>query len=122
MAEYLPLYTPGQAITRAASAAIVGGQLVVVSGSGTVAPSTAATHTFVGVAAFDVASGDQVTVFKSGVQRVTATGAITAGSTVEAAAAGTVAAHTNGTADFNVVGLALTTATNGNLVEVDFLR
>jgi hypothetical protein len=35
---------------------------------------------------------------------------------------GTVATHTNGTNDFNVVGLALTTATAGNLVEVKLLR
>lgn len=122
MAEYLPLYKPGKEITRAASASITGGQLVIVSGSGTVAPASAATHLWVGVAAFDAASGDNVTVFSEGVQRLTASGAITAGQLVEAAASGAVAAHTNGTNDFNVVGLALTSATNGQLVEVDFLR
>lgn len=123
MADYLPLYQPGQCITRTASAAITGGQLVVVSGSGTVAPSSAATHSWVGVACFDAANGDNVTICAgSQVHRLTASGGITAGQLVEAAAAGAVAAHTNGTNDFNVVGLALTTATNGNAVEVQILR
>jgi hypothetical protein len=63
-----------------------------------------------------------VTVFSGGVQRVTASGAITAGANVEGAAAGAVASHTNGTADANIVGLALTSATNGNPVNVQFLR
>jgi hypothetical protein len=63
-----------------------------------------------------------VTVFLSGVQRCVATGTVTQGQTVEGATAGTVATHTNGTNDFNIVGLALTTATAGNLVEVAFLR
>lgn len=122
MAEYLPLHLPGKAFTRQASAAITGGQLVIVSGSGTVAPSTAATHAWLGVAGFDAASGDAVTIFAEGVQRITATGSITAGQLVEPATAGTVAAHTNGTADYNVVGIALTTVTTGQLVEVDLLR
>jgi hypothetical protein len=38
MAEYLPIYRPGQVLTLKASAGITGGQLVAVSGSGTVAP------------------------------------------------------------------------------------
>lgn len=122
MAEYLPLHTPGKAFTRQASAAITGGQLVVVSGSGTVAPASAATHSWLGVAGFDAANGDQVTVFTEGVQRLVASGAITAGATVEAAAGGKVATHTNGTNDINVVGLALTTAADGALVEVSLLR
>jgi predicted RecA/RadA family phage recombinase len=42
MAEYLPLKAPGQSISMTASAAITGGQLVRVSGSGTVAPTSAA--------------------------------------------------------------------------------
>lgn len=122
MAEYQPLHNPGKAFTRQASAAITGGQLVVVSGSGTVAPSTAASAAWLGVAGFDGATGAQVTVFSEGVQRLTASGAITAGATVEAAAAGKVATHTNGTNDINVVGVALTTAADGALVEVSLLR
>lgn len=122
MAEYLPLYMPGKAITRDASAAITGGQLLIVSGSGTVAPASAAAATWLGVAGFDAASGDKVTVYSEGVQRLTASGSITAGALVEPAAAGAVATHTNGTNDIYVVGIALTSATNGQSVEVSFLR
>ncbi|QJU52937.1 DUF2190 family protein [Herbiconiux sp. KACC 21604] len=122
MADYTPLHEPGKAFTRQASAAITGGQLVVVSGSGTVAPASAATHSWLGVAAFDAGNGDLVTIYDEGVQRLTASGAITAGALVEAATGGKVASHTNGTNDFNVVGLALSTAADGALVEVSLLR
>jgi predicted RecA/RadA family phage recombinase len=122
MAEYLPLHTPGKAFTRQASAAITGGQLVGVSGSGTVAPTSAATPSFVGVASNDALSGDNVAIYAGGVQRLVASGAITAGATVEAAAAGKVSAHTNGANDINIVGVALTTAADGALVEVQFER
>lgn len=122
MAEYLPVYKPGQAPTLKASAAITGGQLCVVSGSGTVAPSSAATHNFVGVASDDAAVNGNVTFWCGGVQSLTAVGAITAGQLVEPAAGGGVAPHTNGTNDFNVYGLALTTAANGAKVRVRPLR
>lgn len=130
MAEYLPLHDDGDSITRSASATITGGQLVRVSGSGTVAPVSAASADWLGVAAFDAASGDAVTVFCSGVQRLTASGTVTAGDQVVGATSGQVAtlavAAGATAADINaarqVVGLALTTATSGNLVEVKLVR
>ncbi|AAT88395.1 hypothetical protein ATY41_10730 [Leifsonia xyli subsp. xyli] len=122
MAEYLPLQIPGKAFARQASAAITGVQLVVVSGSGTVAPAGAASASWLGVSGFDAASGDNVTVFSEGVQRIVASGGITAGALVEGAAGGKVAMHANGTNDYNVVGLALSTAADGALVEVSLLR
>ena len=130
MAEYLPLYKPGREITRDASAAITGGQLVGVSGSGTVAPTTASQASWVGVAGFDAASGDKVTVYTGGVQRITASGAVTAGDQLVAAASGQVstlaATATAVAADINnaraVVGTALTTAASGALVEVQMAR
>ena len=88
MAEYLPIYKPGQAITLKASATITGGQLVEVTGSGTVGPAGLASTKVVGVAAFDAVNNDDVTIFASGVQHATASGAITAGDVVQAAAAG----------------------------------
>jgi predicted RecA/RadA family phage recombinase len=100
MAEYLPDKEPGQDITMTASAAITGGQLVRVSGSGTVAPTTAASADWLGVAANDAASGALLTMFTGGVQRLTASGSISAGANVEGAASGQVASHTNGTNDF----------------------
>jgi predicted RecA/RadA family phage recombinase len=123
MAEYLPLHQPGRSFTRQASATITAGQLVSVSGSGTVAPSAAVDVPWVGVAAFDAASGDNVTIFTGGVQRLVAgTGGVTAGQLVHAGASGTIVAHSNGTSDYAVVGVALTTATATNLVEVQFDR
>jgi len=122
MADYSPKHVPGQIITRTTSAAVTGGQLLYVSGSGTVAPTTAATHAWLGWATHDAASGGLTGVTKDGIQYAVASGGITAGQLVEAAAAGKVAAHTNGTNDFNVVGLALTTATDGNVVEIDPIR
>jgi len=123
MAEYLPLRMPGQALTSSASATITAGQLLSVSGSGTVAPSGAGDANWLGVAAFDAASGANVTVFTGGTQRIVAgTGGVTAGQLVHAGASGTVVTHTNGTNDYEVVGIALTTATATNLVNVQMMR
>lgn len=122
MAEYQPLHNPGKAFTRQTSGVVTAGQLLIVSGSGTVAASSAASASWLGVAGFDAASGANVTVFSEGIQRLVASGSITAGALVEAAAAGAVASHTNGTNDYNVVGVALTTVTTGQLVEVSLLR
>lgn len=121
MAEYVPLYMPGVAITRQASATITGGQVVAVSGSGTVGPAGAATAAWVGVAAFDAVSGDSLDVFCGGVQKCTASGAVTAGDIVVTGAAGTVATNATPGAG-QQVGIALTTAANGAMVEVDFIR
>lgn len=130
MTDYVPLFKPGQAVTRQASAAITGGQVVVVTGDGTVGPSAGASAAFFGVAATDAAVGDQVTVHKGGVQRPVASGAVTAGDEVVTAAAGrvsTLAAAAGATAgDINaarqVVGVALSTAADGETVDVDFVR
>lgn len=121
MSDYSPLHK-GHTFTRRASATITGGQVVIVSGTGTVAAGSAATHLWVGVAAFDAVNGDNLSVETGGVQFLVASGAITAGQLVEAATAGKVAAHTNGTNDFNVIGLALTTVADGALVEVAPVR
>lgn len=120
MGDYLPLHLPGDAWTSTASAAITGGKPVYVSGSGTVANSAAAANIPIGVAAQDAAaSGDKVGLFGRGtVHRLTASGTVTAGDLVEAAAAGAVATHVVGTNDARVFGIALTTATTGNTVEI----
>ena len=121
MAEYLPIYKPGQALTLKASAAVTGKQIVAVSGSGTVAPAGAASTAAVGVAAFDAATNDNVTVYAGGVQEVTASGAITAGSPVICGASGTVVAAATPAAG-QQVGIALTTAADGASVRVQFGR
>lgn len=119
MADYLPLYLPGSAITGTASGAITGGKPVYVSGDGTLANTTSAAQLIVGVAAHDAASGEKFTYFGRGtVHRLTAAGAITAAQVVEAAAAGAVATHTQGTNDVRVFGVALTSAADAALVEI----
>lgn len=120
MAEYVPLYSPAEEFTSTASAAITGGQLLAASGSGTVAPSGAGSVAVVGVAAFDAATGDKVTVVVQAVHRLVASGTVTAGELVISGAAGTVATGP-GTVG-QAVGVALTTATAPNLVEVLFTR
>jgi len=121
MPEYLPIHTPGQAVTLKASAAITGGQVVAVSGNGTVAPAGADSAAWVGVAAFDAAINDNVTVYCGGTQNCTASGAVTAGDAIECGAAGTVATASGGTA-LTVVGVALTTAADAAKVRVRFNR
>lgn len=120
MAEYLPIHTPGQAITLKASATITAGQIVAVTGSGTVGPAGADSTAWVGVAAFDAATNDNVTIYAGGTQDVLASGTVTAGESVECAAAGAVATAATPTVA-TIVGLALTTATDAK-VRVRFLR
>lgn len=121
MAEYLPVFKPGQAITLKASAAITGGQLVEITGSGTVGPAGAASVKWVGVAANDAAINDNVTIFSGGVQTLNAPGAITAGDLVVAAASGAAAAAGASPDATTIVGVAITTAT-GNKVRVALSR
>lgn len=125
MSDYLPVYTPGQAVGFTASAVITGGQLVAVSGNGTVGPAGASSASYIGVAAHDAAANSRVTVYARGVvHESTAAGAITAGAQLAAAAAGTVAtmaaAAANALGDINnaraVIGVALTTAADTALV------
>lgn len=130
MAEYLPVKNPGEALPLTASATITGGQLVAVSGVSTVAPAGANAANWVGVAAYDTASGDLVTVFAGGVQELVTTGTVTAGDLVVAAANGTVstlaAVTTPTAADVTntraILGVALTTATTGLKVQVKLDR
>lgn len=119
MADYTPVFT-GDSLpfTTTASAAITGGQLVIVTGTGTVGPATAGSGLVVGVAAFDAANGQQVSVWPlPGVvhETVTPTGC-TAGNALATAAAGTVDPGTLATlaAAGTLIGVALTTATAGN--------
>lgn len=126
MAEYLPVKNPGEALPLTASATITGGQLVAVSGVSTVAPAGANALNWVGVAAFDAAVGDVVTILGGGVQELVTTGTVTAGDVVVPAAAGTVstlaAVTTPTAADVTntraIYGVALTTATTGLKVQV----
>jgi hypothetical protein len=128
--EYVPVFKPGQAITLKASAPITGGQIVVVTGVGTVGPAGANAVNWIGVASNDAAINDNVAIFADGVQSVTTSGTVTAGDLVVCAAAGavsTLAAVTTPTAadvtnTRGIVGVALSTAATGLKVRVKFDR
>ena len=92
MAAYLPKFKPGESVTFTASADVVGGRLVAVSGNRTVGPAGADSAAVVGVAGFDAKAGERVTVFTraGGVHRLTASAAIAAGVKVSSAAAGKI--------------------------------
>ncbi|WP_433592310.1 capsid cement protein [Nocardia sp. CA-145437] len=115
MPEYAPIHKPGEAFTRTTSAAVTAGQVLIVSGNDTVAPSSAASAAWLGVAAFDAASGDIVTVLSGGVHELAASGAIAAGARVITAAAGAVADIAAGTDYSQIVGVALAAASGGKV-------
>lgn len=115
MPEFNAVYKSGDAIPRVTSAAVTGGQVVIVSGSNTVAPSSAASASVIGVAAFDAASGETVTVISDGVYNLGATGSISAGNKVTGSTAGTVAAH-SGTNYSTIIGTALADAADSKVL------
>ena len=120
MSDYLPKFS-GASATFTASAAITGGRLVAVTGTRLVAQASADSAAVVGVAAFDVVTGDPVTVYTrpAGVHSLVASGAIAAGAKVTADTAGkvqTVAAL------LNPIGIALEAATADlDVVDVMFI-
>lgn len=121
MPEYLPLYKPGAPRTLTASTTVTAGQLCVQTGVGTTGPAAGASAAVLGVAAFDAATGETVTLYRGGVQRLTASGAITAGALLVSAAGGAVAANATPSAG-QKLGIALTTAANGQPVEAAMKR
>lgn len=121
MGDYSPIHSD-QSTTRTTSAAITGGQLLRVSGDDTVAPTSAASNDWLGVAGFDAASGAKVTVELGGVQELTASAAIAAGAQVVGAADGKVATIGAGTFG-QAVGVALdAAAADGDLIRVRMER
>jgi hypothetical protein len=115
MGAYEPKWLMSDVITGTASATITGGQLLIVSGNGTVGPATADSNAVIGVAAFDALSTEQVSYFPRGkVHVTTAAGAITAAARVNSAAAGTIATASAAVAN---IGVALTTAADTALCE-----
>lgn len=115
MGAYEPKYLMSDVITGTASATITGGQLLIVSATGTVGPATADSNAVIGVAAHDAIATEQVAYFPRGKVHIsTAAGGITAAARVNSAAAGTVASASAAVAN---IGIALTTAADTALVE-----
>lgn len=107
MTDYSPKYKPGQAIPMVATGAITGGLMSTIAGATAAADSV----TWLGVASQDAVSGQDYVAFCDGVQRLTASGAISAGAIVKCAASGQVTTWTTGTDAFEkAVGIALEAA------------
>jgi len=122
MADYSPVYTGGvQPWTSTTSGAVTGGNLVVWSGSGTVAQAGAASTVIAGVAAHDAASGAKVTVWplEGCIHELVAANAITAGGGVQSGATGQADPVTTsiaaGSAAGTLIGTAVTTAAGSPL-------
>jgi hypothetical protein len=116
MAQYLPLFRPGQTVTFDVTAAVTGGQPVEVGAADrSVAPAAAGTTKYVGIAGHDAAIGDKVIVeVGKTIHLLTASGAVARGAKLEAAGSGKVRTLTTGTA----IGLALSAAADGAPVQV----
>ena len=117
MADHLPKFKPGQAVTFKAQAAITGGHVVEVGNADrTVAVAGAASAKAIGTAGHDAIAGDDVIVHLAGpVDTAKAAAAIARGAKVEAGAAGTVQTATTGL----VLGVALTAAAAaGDVIEI----
>lgn len=129
MAEFLPLFKPGESYTATLSADVTAGQALIITGDGTVGPGTANSIAYCGVAGADASNGGVVTVFAPKVAWMTSSGAITAGTQVTLAASGAVqalaAVTTPTAADVTntraTIGVALTTAAS-NRVKILFER
>lgn len=119
MADHLPKFKPGQAVTFTAGGAITGGQVVEVGAANrTVVVAGAASAKAIGTAGHDAASGDKVVVHLAGlVDTAPAAAAIALGAKVEAAANGKIQTATTG----QVLGIALTAAGAADVV-VEFAR
>lgn len=115
MAQYLPIFRPGDVVTFNVTTAVTGGQPVEVgTADRSVAPAAALSAKVVGVAGHDAAVGDKVTVeVGKPIHLLTAAGAVTRGTRLEAAGSGAVRTVSTGEAVY----LALTSAADGATVE-----
>lgn len=122
MADYTPKHWPGDLPTYAAAAAVTGGQVVYLSAAGQITPTSAASAAVVGVATRDGVTGDKIAVTRGGVQRLTASAAISVGAFVKSAASGKVVTATIGTDPHTqVLGFALTAASaDGDIIDVQW--
>lgn len=117
MSDYIPMYEPAHRLSLPVSAAVTGGQVLVISGNRTVAPSSAASGAWIGIAAHDQATvGGLVTILRPGVHDLAASGSIAAGARVCAAAAGAVADFASGTDFSQVLGKAISPASGGRVL------
>ena len=116
--SYKPKFLTTDTPSIIATVAITAGQLITATG----APAVADAVDVIGVAATDAEPGTELAYWRGGTQRLTATGTLTPGTLVKAAAAGTITAYTPGTDDPEMLlGIALADTGTG-LWEVNLTR
>lgn len=119
LVEYNPVYVPGRAMTLTASAAVSAGDVVEVSGSGTVARvSASASLKVIGVVSTPAQPGHRVMIWGRGpVHELVADGIITAGDLVVATVTPGfgVRAMTGDDDPRALLGVAITSAASGAL-------
>lgn len=113
MASHIHLFKPGASVTFAATEDVIGGTAVAISGDRSVKTAAVADPKFIGIAATDTKTGQDVLVLRGGVQNLTASGPITAGDRVAVAAGGKVTKTTEGG-----IGISLTTAADGTPAQI----
>lgn len=113
MADYLPRFKPGTAVTFTASADVIGGRAAEVTGDRTAAHADAASTKYIGIFGHSAKAGQKVTVHLPGqVQHAVASGAIAAGVAVQTAANGLIAAGSTAK-----IGLSISAAADGGDVQ-----
>jgi Uncharacterized conserved protein (DUF2190) len=127
MADYTPVYAAGQLpFSATTSAAVTGGTLAAVSGTGTVATAGALSAIVVGVFAHDAASGARVTIWPLDglIHEIVAANNITQGNGIQSAASGQVDPATTSLATQaaagTLIGTALNTVTAGGGAKARF--
>lgn len=116
--ELIPLFYPADTLTGHAEVAVTGKRAVAISGprvdgNPQVSPAADA-EAFFGVAAYDAAAGEKVTIWRVGVVPVTAGAAVTAGQALALNATGqVVAAAPAAGATAAVIGIAVDDAASG---------
>lgn len=117
MAEHVPHHHATPAISMVATATVIAGRLVEITGNRTVGPAPALSTKVFGVAARDAVVGLGVPVFHDGIHDLLCVGAIAAGDQVVAGAAGTVS--TIGANAFGTrVGKAITAGVDGGTAQI----
>lgn len=121
MPDYTPIHSGGAIpLTLTASADVIGGRLVAITGNFTVGPAGASSAVVAGVAAHDALNGAKVTVWpiKNVTHEITSTGTLAAGDGVVSGAAGVAATAVIATAAAagTLLGVAEAAATGGAVV------
>jgi hypothetical protein len=118
MSDFLPVYEDADRLSYTAGAAIVGGQVVEFTAADTVSPTGGVSNKVAGIALMDAATGQQVTVTRTGVAELVTTANVAVGDAIGSSTAGGVATVVSPTNPFGVIGLATRAATAPAVVRV----